>query len=232
MRTSLRRSVLLVPTLAVAALALAGCTKDVNPPPTTASFTKDAETVTVEMTSPGKTTYKVGPDGEFEYGQNKLEGKATVMGQPATVEILGNVEYLKGSGPFYGFLTVKWDDGSLLGFNLQGRATALGGGGTGLKADARFLGGAGQFVDATAAARFVGGRDGAVGAPIIIKLMIDVKKNGSSSSTSTTAKATTTTASPASSSTSAAPSSTTTTTEPTTTTEAPTTTDAPTTTAG
>jgi len=232
MRMSLRRSVLLVPTIAVAALALAGCTKDVNPPPTTLALGDSAETVTVEMTSPGKTTYKVGPDGDLEYGQNKLEGKATVLGQPATVEILGNVEYLEGSGPFYGFLSVKWDDGSVLGFNLQGGATAQPGGGTGLKAVARFLGGSGQFVDATAAARFVGGRDGAVGSPIIIRLTIDVKKNGGSSSTSTTAKATTTTVAPASSSTTAAPSSTTTTTEAPTTTEATTTTDAPTTTAG
>ena len=232
MRTSFRRSVLLVPTLAVAALALAGCTKDVNPPPTTAAISKDAETVTVEMTSTAKTTYKVGAAGDVEYGQNKLEGKATVLGQPATVEILGNVEYVTGEGPFYGFLTVKWDDGSTLGFNLQGKATAQDDGGTGLKADTRFIGGSGQFVAATAQARFVGARDGAVGSPIIIKLTLDVKKDGGSATT-TTAKATTTTSSTTSSTTTTAKPATTTTAAPTTTTtEAPTTTDAPTTTAG
>ena len=114
MRTSFRRSVLLVPTLALAALALAGCTKDVAPPPTSAAISKDAETVTVQMSSTGTTTYKVGAAGDTQYGQNKLEGKANVLGQPATVEILGNVEYVKGEGPFYGFLTVKWEDGSSL----------------------------------------------------------------------------------------------------------------------
>ena len=196
MRTSFRRSVLLVPTLAVAALAIAGCTKDVNPTPTTLAIGKSAETVTVTMPSVASTTYKVRSDGELQYGQNKLEGKATVLGRPATVEILGNVEYLDGDGPFYGFLTVKWDDGSILGFNLQGRATPKPNGGTGLKADGRFLGGAGQFVDATAAARFVGGRDGAVGSPIIIRLTIDVKNAKGSSSATTTTAAPATTAAP------------------------------------
>ena len=47
MRTPFRRSVLLVPMLTVAALALAGCTKDVSPPPTSVTISKDAETVTV-----------------------------------------------------------------------------------------------------------------------------------------------------------------------------------------
>ena len=231
MRTSFRRSVLLVPTLAVAALALAGCTKDVAPPPTTMAISEAAETVTVQMSSTASTLYKVGQAGDVQYGQNKLEGKADVLGQPATVEILGNVEYVTGEGPFYGFLTVKWDDGSSLGFNLQGKATSQPDGGTGLRADTRFIGGTGQFVDATAAARFVGGRDGAVGSPIIIKLTVDVKKNGSSSTT-TTAKATTTSSSTSSTSTTAAPTTTTTVAPTTTTTEAPTTTDAPTTTAG
>lgn len=162
--------------LALAPLLLAvGCTKDVvAPTPAAQKVGPDAEKVTLTMPSVAKTLYEVGPKGERTYGQNVLEGTATVAGKPATVQILGNVEYLGGSGPFYGFLTVKWADGASLGFSMQGQATKADDGTTSLGADLRFIGGSGRLADATAAAKFSGSRTAEVGSPITVTLTLDV----------------------------------------------------------
>jgi len=60
------------------------------------TFGPTAQTVNVEMPSVAKTLYKVGKDGTVTYGANQLVGSATVLGQPATVEILGSVNYING----------------------------------------------------------------------------------------------------------------------------------------
>ena len=230
MRTSSRRSTLLVPLLVVAALALAGCTQDSEPPPTTLGFTKDATTVKVELFSAASTLYSVGPEEDVQYGQNRLEGVVDLFGGPAKVEILGNVQYRSGTGPFYGFLTLSWADGSSLGFNVTGQAGKKADGVTDLSATTGFIGGTGRYVTANAVAKFSGTRDGKVGSPIVVQLTVDVK-GATAGTTTTTAKGATTTTAPAGSSTTAAPttaapSSTSTTAAPTTT-EATTTTDAP-----
>jgi len=159
-------------------LVAVGCTQDPTPSSSdsVAKISPDAPTVSVEMPAVRTTVYKVGADKEKTYGQNQLVGEAVVLGKPAKVEILGNVEYLNGTGPFYGFLTVSWKDGSSLGFNIQGSAELLESGSTALKADMRFIGGTGEYESASATGKFTGSRGAAVGTPITIKLTLDVKK--------------------------------------------------------
>ncbi len=217
--------------LVVAALALAGCTQDSEPPPTTLGFTKDATTVKVELFSAASTLYTVGPEEDVQYGQNRLEGATDLFGGPAKVELLGNVQYRSGTGPFYGFLTLSWADGSSLGFNVTGQAGKKASGVTDLSATMGFIGGTGRYVRANAVAKFEGTRDGKVGAPIVVELTVQVKGASDAAPTTTAPAGSSTTAAPSSTtaptSTTAAPSSTTTTTAAPTTTEATTTTDAP-----
>jgi hypothetical protein len=134
----------------------------------------DAETVKVEMSSKDNTLYEIGPDSSQTYGQNILVGESRVLGEDAQVEILGNVNYTKGSGPFFGFLTVRWSDGSAVVFDMDGEAVRSADGATELRSDLGFIGGAGRYVDTPAAAEFRGSRAAAVGSPIVIELTLDV----------------------------------------------------------
>ncbi len=152
---------------------------DTGATPTTAPVTTvapgpDAETVKVEMSSKANTLYEIGRDGTQTYGQNTLVGDAQVLGETAQVEILGNVDYTKGSGPFFGFLSVRWSDGSSVVFDMDGEAVRDADGTTELRADLRHIGGSGRYVDAEAAAEFRGSRAAAVGSPITIELTLDV----------------------------------------------------------
>lgn len=134
----------------------------------------DAETVKVEMSSKANTLFEIGRDGSQTYGQNTLVGDAQVLGETAQVEILGNVDYTKGSGPFFGFLSVRWSDGSSVVFDMDGEAVRDADGATELRSDLRHIGGSGRYVDAEAAAEFRGSRAAAVGSPITIELTLDV----------------------------------------------------------
>ena len=77
-----------------------------------------------DLESQSRTLHTVGADGSITYGWNQLVGTATVDGQPVGVELLGNVSYVKGSGPIFGFVTYTFADGSTLGVQMQGAATA------------------------------------------------------------------------------------------------------------
>lgn len=122
------------------------------------------------MTSADSTLYKAGPSDQLTYGQNRLVGKAVVAGQPANVEILGNVQYVRGTGPFYGFLTVTWANGSSVAFVVQGTATLEDSGATKLASSLVFLAGTGEYENGTAVGRFTGARAAQVGSPIVIRL--------------------------------------------------------------
>lgn len=142
---------------------------------TTLGVGANAETVKVTMSSKANTLYEIGADGSQTYGQNILVGEAKVLGESAQVEILGNVDYTKGSGPFFGFLSVRWSDGSSVAFRMDGQAKRGTDGSSALRAALRHIGGSGRYVDSNAAAKFTGSRAAAVGSPITIELTLDVK---------------------------------------------------------
>ena len=66
------------------------------------------------------------------------------------MELLGNVSYVKGSGPIFGFVTYTFADGSTLGVQFQGAATATANGDeTSFAATLGVLGGTGRYATAT-----------------------------------------------------------------------------------
>ncbi len=72
------------------------------------------------LTSQSRTLHEA--DGDKTYGWNTLTGASSLDDQPVDVEMLASVDYVDGSGPFFGFLTFTFADGSTLGFTMQGSA--------------------------------------------------------------------------------------------------------------
>lgn len=123
--------------------------------------------LTADLDSQSRTLRTVGADGSVTYGWNQLVGSATVDGQPVGVEMLGNVSYVKGSGPIFGFVTYTFADGSTLGVQMQGAATASANGDeTTFAATLGVLGGTGRYASATGSGMFSGSRKAALGTTV------------------------------------------------------------------
>ncbi len=120
------------------------------------------------LTSDSRVLHQVGAGDAATYGWNRLLGTATLDGQPVGVEMLANVNYLNGSGPFFGFITFTFADGSTLGVSMQGQATVAGAGST----DTSFastlgvIGGTGTYVNDTGYGTFTGARTAALGGQV------------------------------------------------------------------
>jgi hypothetical protein len=123
--------------------------------------------VSADLGSQSRNLHTVGSDGAVTYGWNRLVGTATVDGRPVGVEMLGNVNYVKGSGPIFGFVTFTFSDGSSLGVQFQGSATATSDGGeTSFAATMGVVGGTGRYASATGAGTFTGSRKAALGTTV------------------------------------------------------------------
>ncbi len=58
---------------------------------------------------PGDTTfYTVGPE---QFGVGRLAAIVDIAGEPVTFEVLVSLEYIDGSGPFTGFISLYWPNG-------------------------------------------------------------------------------------------------------------------------
>ena len=130
---------------------------------------------TVSLTSQQRILEMVGRGGQITYGFNQLDGTASTAGGDVGVQILGNVEYTKGSGPFFGFLTLKFASLSTLGLRIEGTATLRKDGTTALKAKLRIVGGNAAFTGASGSGSFTGERKAELGSPIEIKIMVNVR---------------------------------------------------------
>jgi quercetin dioxygenase-like cupin family protein len=126
-----------------------------------------ALSLTAALESQSRTLHTAGADSSVTYGWNELVGTATVDGQPVGVELLGNVSYVKGSGPISGFVTYTFADGSTLGVQMQGAATASSGGDeTSFAATLGVLGGTSRYATATGSGIFTGSRTAALGTTV------------------------------------------------------------------
>jgi quercetin dioxygenase-like cupin family protein len=123
--------------------------------------------VTADLDSQSRNLHTAGADGSVTYGWNQLVGTATVDGQPVGVELLGNVSYVKGSGPIFGFVTYTFADGSTLGVQFQGSGVASSNGDeTTFAATLGVVGGTGRYASATGTGIFTGSRKAALGTTV------------------------------------------------------------------
>ena len=136
---------------------------------------------TVTLTSQQKILQQVGRGGAITYGWNDLTGTAKTPSGDVSVQVLGSVEYTRGSGPFFGLMTLRFASLSKLGLHLGGHATLRKDGTTALTSKLRILGGSAAFTGATGGGSFTGGRTAALGSPITITIKIRIKVHGHSS---------------------------------------------------
>ncbi len=118
--------------------------------------------------------------GGIRYGWNNLEGTTAWGNQSATMQFLGDVDYINGSGPFNGYVTVKRADGVTIAFHVSGSALAApdgkGGTLTTFAGKAEVIGGTGNFESASGIGTMVGTRAAALGSPVRLTFKLDVLK--------------------------------------------------------
>jgi hypothetical protein len=143
-----------------------------------AGATTDNVSFTVTLTSQQSVLEQVGEGGEQTYGWNQLVGKATTDAGDVDVNLLGNVEYTDGSGPFFGFVTLKFASLATLGLRMEGKAKLKRDGSTSLNAKLRVIGGSGPYTGVTGKGTFKGGRAAQLGSPIEITFDVTVRNIG------------------------------------------------------
>jgi hypothetical protein len=112
--------------------------------------------------------------GTTLYGWNRLTGTASDPSGPVTVEMQASVDYTSGTGPFSGFVTFTFADGSVLGTRAEGLATRGADGATQFASTVGVLGGTGRYAGATGTGTFTGARASGVGQPVTITFSLTV----------------------------------------------------------
>ena len=131
----------------------------------------------VDLTSAG-TTLETLP-GDITYGWNDLQGPTRWGKSSAQMRFLGNVDYVSGTGPFGGFVTVTRADGVKIAFSVSGWSTSPETSGT---ADATFrgtltvIGGTGPYAKATGTGTMQGYRKAALGSPVELTFSVVVQQ--------------------------------------------------------
>jgi hypothetical protein len=121
--------------------------------------------VITDLDSLSRTLTTVGATGAQVYGWNQLAGTDPASG--ISVAMLASVNYEDGSGPFFGFVTFTFPDGSTLGVQMQGTALAAADGSkTTFAATLGVIGGTGAYATATGAGTFTGSRTAALGTTV------------------------------------------------------------------
>jgi hypothetical protein len=135
-------------------------------------------TFNVDLVSTG-TTLQTLP-GDITYGWNDLQGPTRWGKSSAQMRFLGSVDYVDGTGPFGGFVTVTRADGVSIAFSVTGWATTPSDEeGT---ANARFrgtltvIGGTGPFAGAKGTGTMKGYRKAALGSPVELSFTAVVEK--------------------------------------------------------
>ena len=117
--------------------------------------------------------------GDIVYGWNDLRGRTKWGKRSARVKFLGSVDYIDGSGPFGGFVTITRTDGTKLALQVAGEATSPPGPGT---KDATFsgavqvIGGTGKFAGATGSGTMAGSRTAALGGAVQLTFVVSVQR--------------------------------------------------------
>ena len=81
--------------------------------------------------------------------------------------MLGSVDYVKGNGPFSGFITFSSADGSTIGVSMQGETVASAdGANASFNATLGLIGGTGRYTTAKGTGTFVGSRNATLGTTV------------------------------------------------------------------
>lgn len=133
----------------------------------------------VDLTSSG-TTLETLP-GEITYGWNDLRGPTRWGKKDAALRFLGSVDYVNGTGPFGGFVTVTRADGVKLAFSVSGWATTPadqeGTANATFRGTVTVIGGTGPYARATGTGTMEGFRKAALGSPVELTFSVTVQQS-------------------------------------------------------
>lgn len=149
--------------------------------PATASAGDRTVTRTLTFTS---TVTSVGTElnelpGDIVYGWNHLTGKTRWGKRSATMDFLGDVDYVDGSGPFGGFVTITHRNGTQLAWRVFGEAVSPPGPGTKdatFTGTVRVIGGSGRFTGATGVGSMTGSRSASLGGAVTLTFTVTVTR--------------------------------------------------------
>jgi hypothetical protein len=131
-----------------------------------------------DLTSAG-TSLETLPGG-VTYGWNDLRGPTRWGSKSAQMRFLGSVDYVDGTGPFGGFVTVTRADGVRLALAVSGWATSPPGRpGTShakFRGTVTVIGGTGPFARAQGTGTMEGRRKAALGSPVELTFNITVQR--------------------------------------------------------
>ncbi len=132
------------------------------------------------LVSQSRTLLQAGANNAVTYGTNQLTGTATLDGQPVAISMLANVDYVSGSGSFFGFVTFTFSDGSTIGTRMQGLSIAAADGSlTTFTSTLGVVGGTGRYVSTTGSGTFVGERRTALGGDVTATFDLQIMTKGS-----------------------------------------------------
>jgi hypothetical protein len=149
--------------------------------PATAAAPAGSTTTTIKFTatldSQQRVLQQVGRGGIKTYGWNELTGTASTDSGDVQVQLLGNVDYVDGSGPFFGFVTLQFASLSTLGMRIvDGRARVRDDGSTALRSRLRVIGGNAAMTGAKGTGTMTGERREELGTSI--ELTFDLRIRG------------------------------------------------------
>jgi hypothetical protein len=135
-------------------------------------------TFNVDLVSAG-TTLTTLPGG-ITYGWNDLRGPTRWGASSADLRFLGSVDYVNGTGPFGGFVTVTRADGTQLAFTVSGWATApadqAGTANAKFRGTLTVIGGTGAYAGAKGTGTMKGFRKSSLGSPVELSFSVVVQK--------------------------------------------------------
>ena len=132
----------------------------------------------VDLTSSG-TTLETLP-GDITYGWNDLRGPTRWGKAAADMRFLGSVDYVSGTGPFGGFVTITRADGVKLALSVTGWATTpqdqAGTANATFRGTVTVIGGTGPYAKATGTGTMQGYRKAALGSPVELTFSVVVQQ--------------------------------------------------------
>ena len=163
----------------ISALAVASLVSVVGLAGTPAQAAKSKNLVfNVDLTSSG-TTLETLP-GDITYGWNDLRGPTRWGKAAADMRFLGSVDYVSGTGPFGGFVTITRADGVKLALSISGWATSPqdqeGTANATFRGTVTVIGGTGPYAKAKGTGTMQGYRKAALGSPVELTFSVVVQQ--------------------------------------------------------
>lgn len=131
----------------------------------------------VRLTSAGSSLTEL--PGGVTYGWNDLRGPTTWGARSASLRFQGSVDYVDGTGPFGGFVTVTRSDGTALALTVTGYAIASAKGTpsrTKFRGTVAVIGGSGPYAGARGTGTVSGFRKSALGSPAKLAFAVTVER--------------------------------------------------------